>query len=63
MSKPSTPQSQNPAAAAEPPATRLPQHPQQRRDEPAQGARQKRAPEPGEPQAQDKVLPAPTQAD
>ena len=63
MSKPSTPQGQNPTNAAEPPATRLPQHPQQRRDETAQRPAQKRPREPGEPQAQDTVLPAPTDAD
>lgn len=64
MSKPSTSQGQSPAPASEPPATRLPQHPQQRRDEPGQGSAGRKQPrQPGEPRAEDAVLPAPTDAD
>ncbi len=49
---------------SEPPATRLPQHPEQRRDDPApRPAGQPRSRQEGETRAADTVLPSPTQAD
>lgn len=49
---------------AEPPATRLPQHPQQQQDDPLQRpGEQQRIRQQGETRAEDTTLPAPTDAD
>lgn len=52
------------AAPSEPPATRLPQHPQQQQDDPAhRPAERERIRQQGETKAEDTTLPSPTEAD
>lgn len=52
------------SASPEPPATRLPQHPQQQQDDPAhRPAEQQRIRQQGETKAEDTALPSPTDAD
>jgi len=52
------------SASPEPPATRLPQHPQQQQDDPTnRPAEQQRIRQQGETKAEDTTLPSPTDAD
>lgn len=58
------PARQDSAAPWEPPATRLPQHPKQQQENPAQRANgQQRIRQQGETRAEDTALPSPTDAD